>query len=167
MKDKYSAFVNGTSLHVDVLRSEDGAVEAEVAGTRYVLGAQIVEAGVFWFEWNNRSVEVSVTPNGDSYSVSLLGHRIEVEIIDARTARRKATRHGRAGAAELRAPMPGKVVKVLVEEGAAVELNQGLMVIEAMKMQNEVKSPKAGIVKKIGVRESAAVNSGDLLAVVE
>jgi biotin carboxyl carrier protein len=63
--------------------------------------------------------------------------------------------------------MPGKVVKVLVEEGAAVEMNQGLLMIEAMKMQNEIKSPKKGVVRKLGVTEGAAVNSNDLLATVE
>jgi len=63
--------------------------------------------------------------------------------------------------------MPGKVVKVLVREGDSVQANQGLIVIEAMKMQNEVKSPKSGVVRKLGVKESAAVNSGDLLAIVE
>jgi len=63
--------------------------------------------------------------------------------------------------------MPGKVVKVLVNEGAAVEMNQGLLVIEAMKMQNEIKSTKKGTVRKLGVKESTAVNAGDLLAIVE
>jgi biotin carboxyl carrier protein len=63
--------------------------------------------------------------------------------------------------------MPGKVVKVLVREGASVEANQGLLVVEAMKMQNEIKSPKKGIVRKLSVQEAAAVNAGDLLIVVE
>jgi biotin carboxyl carrier protein len=63
--------------------------------------------------------------------------------------------------------MPGKVVKVLVEEGTAVEMNQGLLVIEAMKMQNEIKSPKQGIIRKVGVKDAGAVNAGDLLLIVE
>jgi biotin carboxyl carrier protein len=90
-----------------------------------------------------------------------------VEIIDSRGALRKAAQHGHAGTVELRAPMPGKVVKVLVSEGATVDMNQGLLVIEAMKMQNEIKSPKKGTVRKLGVKETAAVNAGDLLAIVE
>jgi pyruvate carboxylase subunit B len=63
--------------------------------------------------------------------------------------------------------MPGKVIKLLVSEGAEVEPNQGIVVLEAMKMQNEIKSPKKGIVRKLGVTEGAAVNSNDLLATVE
>ena len=63
--------------------------------------------------------------------------------------------------------MPGKVIKLLVAEGAEVQANQGIVVLEAMKMQNEIKSPKKGVVRKLGVTEGAAVNSGDLLATVE
>ena len=69
--------------------------------------------------------------------------------------------------AQVRAQMPGKVIRVLVSDGESIQANQGLLVMEAMKMQNEIKSPKAGIVKKIGVTAGAAVNSGDLLAEVE
>ncbi len=71
------------------------------------------------------------------------------------------------GPKKLTAPMPGKVVRILVSEGAEIEAGAGILVVEAMKMQNEVKSPKKGIVQKITVREGAAVNSGDVLAIVE
>jgi len=67
----------------------------------------------------------------------------------------------------VRAPMPGKVIKVLVAEGTEVLVNQGIVVLEAMKMQNEIKSPKNGIVRKLAVTDGAPVNSGDLLATVE
>jgi pyruvate carboxylase subunit B len=63
--------------------------------------------------------------------------------------------------------MPGKVVRLLVAENDAVEAGQGVAVIEAMKMQNELKSPKKGVVRKILAREGAAVNAGETLAVVE
>ena len=63
--------------------------------------------------------------------------------------------------------MPGKVVRLLVAEGSAVEQGQGILVIEAMKMQNELKSAKKGVVRKIMVKEGATANSGDVLAVVE
>ena len=63
--------------------------------------------------------------------------------------------------------MPGKVVRVLVAEKAEVETGQGVLVMEAMKMQNEMKSPKRGILSKILVSEGASVNAGDVLAIVE
>jgi biotin carboxyl carrier protein len=65
------------------------------------------------------------------------------------------------------APMPGKVVRVLVEVGSQVEAGAGVIVIEAMKMQNELKSPKAGTVIALNVQSGATVNGGDVLAVIE
>ncbi len=63
--------------------------------------------------------------------------------------------------------MPGKVVRVLVAEGNEIEAGAGVLVVEAMKMQNEVKSPKKGIIQKILVSEGATVSAGDVLAIVE
>jgi pyruvate carboxylase subunit B len=63
--------------------------------------------------------------------------------------------------------MPGKVVRILVDVGDSVNFDQGLLVLEAMKMQNEIRAPKSGVVKEIGVVEGKAVNSGDLLVSLE
>ena len=71
------------------------------------------------------------------------------------------------GRAEVKAPMPGKVARVLVEEGAAVEAGAGLVVVEAMKMQNELRSPKAGTVAALNAQAGATVNAGDVLVVIE
>ena len=79
---------------------------------------------------------------------------------------RAATDNGK-GPRKLVAPMPGKIVRVLVAESAEVEAGQGVVVVEAMKMQNEIKSPKKGVVRKLVAMEGAAVNAGDVLAVVE
>jgi len=96
------------------------------------------------------------------------GARYAVEIRDPRSLRsRRAGREGAAGPRKLIAPMPGKVVRLLVKERDQVEADQGLIVIEAMKMQNELKSPRKGIVQKICAAEGSSVNAGDVLAVVE
>lgn len=71
------------------------------------------------------------------------------------------------GAARVLAVMPGKVVRVLVEVGAIVEAGAGIAVVEAMKMQNEIKTPKAGTVKTLNATPGATVNAGDVLAVIE
>ncbi|HYX29894.1 MAG TPA: biotin/lipoyl-containing protein [Pyrinomonadaceae bacterium] len=71
------------------------------------------------------------------------------------------------GAVRIAAPMPGKIVRILVESGQAVEAGAGIVVVEAMKMQNEMKSPKAGTVVSIDVVAGATVNAGDVLAVIE
>jgi len=164
---KYTAIIGGEHLEIELSGLGSARIEAAVGGRKYVLAAKAIAPGVYWFNWNGRSLEISVNPNGDAYVVSLPGQRVAVEMLDARTALREAAQQGHAGTVQVRAPMPGKVVKVLVAEGAEVQSNQGLLVMEAMKMQNEIKSPKKGIVRKLGVTEGAAANAGDLLAIVE
>jgi biotin carboxyl carrier protein len=164
---KYTSIVNGERIEIEWSRTGTTTIQADVGGRKYLLDAKTVEPGVYWFNLDNRSIEISVTPNGEGYSVLVAGQRAAVEVVDARTALRKAAQHGQAGTIEVRAPMPGKVVKVLVAEGTEVQTNQGILVMEAMKMQNEIKSPKKGIVRRLGVSQGAAVNAGDLLAVVE
>ena len=63
--------------------------------------------------------------------------------------------------------MPGKVVRILVASGAEVSEGEGVIVVEAMKMQNEMKSPKAGLIKEIKVKEGSTVNAGDVLVIIE
>jgi biotin carboxyl carrier protein len=164
---KYTAVIDGARVEIDLQLNQTNSIEAEIGGRKYVLEAKTLESGVYWFNWQNRSIEVAVTPNGNGYVVSLGGQRLTVEMVDARAALQKAVQQGQAGTVQIRAPMPGKVVKVLLPEGSEVQDNQGILVMEAMKMQNEIKSPKSGVVKKLVVIEGAAVNAGDVLAIVE
>ena len=94
--------------------------------------------------------------------------RYPCEINDPRSLR---TRRAHAGTAEgpqkIVAPMPGKVVRIVAPQGSEVEAGKGVVVVEAMKMQNELKSPKAGKVQKLLVAEGATVNAGDTLAIIE
>lgn len=96
----------------------------------------------------------------------LQGERFPVEVRDLRSLRSRRAIRDEQGPKKLLAPMPGKIVRVLVAEKSEVEAGQGIVVIEAMKMQNELKSPKTGIVTKLLVSEGAAVNAGDPLAVI-
>jgi biotin carboxyl carrier protein len=94
--------------------------------------------------------------------------RYAVELLDPRSLRsRRDGARDEKGPKRLLAPMPGKVVRVLVREQAEVEAGDGIVVVEAMKMQNEIKSPKKGIVQKLLAAEGANVNAGDVLAIVE
>lgn len=108
------------------------------------------------------------------YSVLLNGMSFEIRpsewdvvIEDPRALRSAGAAAGLEGRQTVTAPMPGKVVRVLVAEGDTVERGQGLVVIEAMKMQNELKAPKSGQVMSIGAAEGTAVAAGQMLAVVE
>lgn len=164
---KYTAIIQGKNVEIDLKKIEAGQIEAEIDGKLYELQGKRVEPGLYWFNWNNQSLEIGVAKGLEGYVVSVSGHRLDVEIVDARTALRHAAQHGQAGVVQMRAPMPGRVVKLLVAEGVEVQANQGVLVLEAMKMQNEIKSPKKGVVRKLEVAEGAAVTAGDLLATVE
>jgi biotin carboxyl carrier protein len=95
-------------------------------------------------------------------------NRYPVELRDPRSLRsRQASAADETGPRKVVAPMPGRVVRLLASEHSEVEAGQGIVVVEAMKMQNEIKSPKKGIVKKIVAAAGTAVNAGDVLAVVE
>ena len=94
--------------------------------------------------------------------------RFGVEVRDPRSLRsRKAAGAGAEGPQKVLAPMPGKVVRVLLTAGSAVEAGQGVVVVEAMKMQNELKSAKKGTVKQVLVAEGASVTAGEVLAIIE
>jgi biotin carboxyl carrier protein len=94
--------------------------------------------------------------------------RFAVELRDPRSlvSRQKAAGDEK-GPRKILAPMPGRIVRLLVAENSEVEVGQGIVVVEAMKMQNEIKSPKKGVVKKIWASPGVAVNPGDVLAIVE
>ncbi len=117
----------------------------------------------------------SVLIGGRSYSaivasaneIVINGRTFAVEVFDPREMRgRKASGAGE-GRQQIKAMMPGKVVRVLVNEGDSVEAGQGLIVVEAMKMQNEIKSPKAGRVAQVKTKADSTVAAGEVLLVIE
>jgi biotin carboxyl carrier protein len=116
----------------------------------------------------------SVLIGGRSYSaiavngsIRVNGREFSVDLFDPREMRcRKAGGMGE-GRQNILAPMPGKVVRVLVNAGDSVEAGQGLVVVEAMKMQNEMKSPKAGKVAEVKTKADATVAAGEVLLVIE
>ena len=105
--------------------------------------------------------------SGGEYAIHVDGVCYMVSARDPRRRQNDRTRLAVEGRQTVKAPMPGKVVRVLAAEGQAVDAGQGLAVIEAMKMQNEIKSPKAGRVRNVLVGEGQAVNAGETLLIVE
>ena len=106
--------------------------------------------------------------SGETVGVFVGTERFAVMFADPKRLRGSADAAGLGdGAARIVAPMPGKIVRVLVEVGAQIEAGAGVVVVEAMKMQNEMKSPKAGTVAAVNVGVGATVNGGDVLAVIE
>ena len=126
-----------------------------------------VEPGVFSVLWEGRSYTARLSGAAGSYVVELAGHRIPVEIRDPRNAVGRSQTAAATGRQNITAAMPGKVVRLLVEEGQEVQVGQGLIVVEAMKMQNEMKAAKAGKVAKVHTQAGATVAAGDVLLVIE
>jgi biotin carboxyl carrier protein len=117
---------------------------------------------------DGQSFEFSVAPSpGGKLTLHTGAHEFTAEVIDPRAW--SGRRHGNVeaqGRQQILAPMPGKVVRLLVKAGDHVEAGQGLLVVEAMKMQNEIRSPKSGIVERVVVKEGQPVNAGEVLCVV-
>jgi acetyl/propionyl-CoA carboxylase alpha subunit len=116
----------------------------------------------------------SILIGGRSYTciasggvIRVNGRAFSVDIFDPRAMRTRKTGGAGEGRQNIAAMMPGKVVRVLVAEGDTVEAGQGLVVVEAMKMQNEMKSPKAGRVIEVKAKPDATVAAGQVLLVIE
>jgi biotin carboxyl carrier protein len=117
---------------------------------------------------DGQSFEVSVTPSPDGKLKLQTGSQeFTAEVIDPRawSGRRHAAVEVE-GRQQILAPMPGKVVRLLVKAGEHVEAGQGLLVVEAMKMQNEIRSPKSGTVERVLAKEGQPVNPGEVLCIV-
>ena len=158
------------STHEISLTTGEKGITAEIDGRPYELEVRESAGGVLLIK-NGTSVyrcRVEAKRDTGKYEVGVRGRSYPVSIIDPKRLRssENAAGHGH-GAAEIVSPMPGKVVRVLVEQGDTVEAGAGIVVVEAMKMQNEMKAPKAGVVVSINAAAGATVNAGDVLAVIE
>ncbi len=157
--------------HIIVLQRDGENVCAQIDDRHYELILREFPDGVFLLldgtELHNCQVGVSAE-HPAHFTVNLRGATYDVSIVDPKKLRSgQATGSHDHGEAQIRATMPGKVVRVLVEVGASVEAGTGIVVVEAMKMQNEMKAPKAGIVVSLNAEPGATVNAGELLAIVE
>lgn len=118
---------------------------------------------------DNRSFEVEVDNSGDEYRALVDGRTYHIHLVDERRMRVGGAQSGveLQGRQNVSVPMPGKIIAVLVADGDTVEKGQGMVIVEAMKMENEVRSPIAGEVKEIKVKPGDTVEGGAVLIVVE
>ncbi len=122
-----------------------------------------VEPGVYSIVIEGSSYEVRV----DAGQVTVGNRQFDFVIDDPRQWKRSGDAAGGHGHAAIVAPMPGKVVRVLVGVGDEVEAGHGIIVVEAMKMQNEMKAPQAGRVAAIHAKENDSVVAGTILAIID
>ncbi|MEW5975158.1 MAG: biotin/lipoyl-containing protein [Acidobacteriota bacterium] len=140
----------------------------EFCGRRIEVDVSENRPGQFSFIVQGRSLEVQVEREGDTFVATVAGRTVPVVLRDRRQYRRSHSSGGDSdGRVAVSAPMPGKVIQVLASSGQAVEENQGVLVVEAMKMQNEIRAPKKGVVRGIHVRVGQAVNARETLFFVE
>jgi len=117
---------------------------------------------------NGRAFEAVVAPTAEGVLVRCGVYEFHAFVSDPRAWRgSRGELFGAEGKQRVMAPMPGKIVRILVNAGETVEVNQGLLVVEAMKMQNEIRAPKAGKVERIFVREGQAVAAGEDLVTID
>ena len=164
---KYEVRISGKTHVVELARQSDGW-QAGLDGQPDKADVVEVAPNAFSVLLSGQSHEVYVTPSPDGQlQLQTGGSEFTAEVLDLRSWRGR--RHAGAeaeGRQHIAAPMPGKVVRVLVKATDTVAAGQGLLVVEAMKMQNEIRSPKSGTVERVLVAEGQAVNAGEVLCIV-
>jgi biotin carboxyl carrier protein len=164
---KLSLIVNGTEDSIEILTPAP-ACRFRTGGGEREAHVEAPEPGVYSVLLDGRSYDACVEERpGGGVAVVIDGYRFEIEVHDPRQWTRKSAGRGAAGVQRITAPMPGKVVRVLISAGDPVEPGQGLVVVEAMKMQNELKALRAGKVVAVPAKEGATVAAGEVLATIE
>jgi biotin carboxyl carrier protein len=163
---KLNLVINGSEAEAEIL-SPAPACRFRFEGREQVADVEIPEQGIYSVLLDGRSYDASVERTERALIVTVDGYRFEIEVSDPRRWSRGSGRAESGGRETLAAPMPGKVVRVLVAAGDVVGPGQGIIVVEAMKMQNEIKASRLGRVLAIHAKEGATVAAGEALAIIE
>ncbi len=163
----YEVTIGERSHRVELNRSDSGW-SCKLDGRPVPLDVATTQEGVLSILVGGKSYEVKQEISAGEASIVVGHRRFPAAVRDPRSLRsRRDAEAGTQGVRKISAPMPGKVVRILALVGEEVEASQGVVVIEAMKMQNELKAPKKGVIRKLNVSEGAAVVAGQTLAEVE
>ncbi len=162
------ATLDGAEHQLEVEELTAHALRVKLGERQFDLDVHRVGHSSYTILVDNRSFDFEVVREGEDFVVASRGGAARVTLVDAaRKPRHPGARPHAGGRASLKAMMPGRVVNVLVNVGDEVAAHQGLLVVEAMKMENELKAPKAGKVVEIKVKPGQTVEKGELLLVVE
>ena len=162
----YEVTIEGKHFRLELNRV-DGRWECKLDGQNVQFDAVLPRRDVLSILIDGKAYEIKRERTVTDLHLWVGPRRYEVHLRDPRSLRSRTSGDDGQGPRKLVAPMPGKVVRVLLPENSDVEAGQGVLVVEAMKMQNEIKSPKKGVVRKMIATAGANVNAGDVLAVVE
>jgi biotin carboxyl carrier protein len=165
---KFDFRISGKTRTIELQRNSE-RWQISLDGTALDADAVEIAPNVFSILLNGESFEVRIAPTSEGKLTLQTRHQdFTAEVVDPRAWRDR--RHGAVeaeGRQQIVAPMPGKVVRLLVKAGDKVEAGQGLLVVEAMKMQNEVRSPKTGTVERLLAKEGQPVIAGEVLAWID
>lgn len=156
--------------HEIEIKTDGLKVYARIGEREYEVEAREVEPNTYLFNLGGKIFECYVAPKNAAGVNRVRQGTItfDLKLSDPKRLRGAQAFGGAAeGTAQIVTQMPGKVVRVVVEQGAEVKQGDSVIVVEAMKMQNEMKAPKDGVVKEIRAEAGATVNAGDVLAVIE
>jgi biotin carboxyl carrier protein len=164
---RYSVTVAGQARSVELEPKENGTWRVVIDGKERTLEVRPSNGGLSWLD-GTTVVQAAIDGALPRPTVTLRRQVIPVEIADGNAGVEVGKgRAQAAGPATVRAPIPGRVARVMVKAGESVVAGKGLVVLEAMKMENEIKAPRDGVVKSVGCAEGAAVESGQTLVVIE
>jgi biotin carboxyl carrier protein len=157
----------GGKRHLVELAQIGQRLRCTIDGVPQEADAVTIAPGIYSILVDGDSFEARVEPDGRGLRLIVGNNEWRAEVRDPREWRRNRSRTAEAeGRQQVLAPMPGKIVRVLVGAGDTVEAKQGLLVVEAMKMQNEIRSPRSGTVECLMVTEGQTVNAGEVLAII-
>ena len=165
---KLALTINGREEQIEILAPEPECRFQLGDGVAREASVESPQHGVFSVLLEGRSYDAYLEETRAGMLVVVIdGYRFEIEARDPRRWSRKSAGRGGDAVQSILSPMPGKVVRVLATAGQAVEAGQGVVVVEAMKMQNEMKASRAGTVLTVPAKEGATVAAGELLATIE
>jgi biotin carboxyl carrier protein len=162
----FLATVDGRSARVEVKPREDGYL-VTIDGRPLPIDVEATGPSTLHLLVEGRGYDVGLARQPTGYQVELPGGSWQVELAPASSGRTVPIGRASTGPVRLTAPMPGRVVRVMVTAGERVAAGAGLVVVEAMKMENELRAPRAGRVHQLEVQEGQTVEAGSLLAVLE
>jgi biotin carboxyl carrier protein len=162
----YDATVDGRAARVEV-RSAGGVYTVLVDGRPLTVDVHPTARHFMTLIIDGRAHDAGVLRQGAAHSVALREGTFEVTLVAGARGAAPPQRKTAAGPARVNAPMPGKIVRVAAAPGQDVRAGECLVVMEAMKMENEIRSPRDGCIKEVLVKEGQAVESGALLILVE
>jgi biotin carboxyl carrier protein len=165
---RFIATIAGAPREIELEDLPSGGLRAKVDGREVEIDVH-GEGGELSLLIDNRVVTALVSEEDGAPAVEISGRRLRVELEDARIAALSRQKKKARGRVSIRAPMPGRIARILVAEGAKVAARQGLIVVEAMKMENELKSPREGVVVKVlpASRVGTTVEDNEELVVIE